>query len=178
MAIFDDLAAEYGLQFGAPPSVPPPSGAALDETQRIPPVSPYGYTGPPPWRSPQPQQRPWPPPSAVGCPACAVRDRPQVLLHRHIDHAVALLQRQIAELEQRMSAALDNLNAQVSNLNGTLQGTVLPALAQLGAAAAATGSSTGVPEADVQAAADAVSSLTSQLAAATQQAAAQIPQHQ
>jgi hypothetical protein len=98
-----------------------------------------------------------------------------VLLHRHIDQAIGSLQRQIADLEHKMSQALDNANAQLANLQGTVTNTVIPALQQLGAAAAQPAAATGVAESDVQNLADGISQAVSTLAAATQQAVAQIP---
>ena len=150
-SIFDELSARYpGLSFPEP------------ATQQLPAVPPRG---------------PWPPPPVAVrpsiCPACAERDRPWVLIHRHLNHATSSIHRHITEMEHAMSQALDNANAQLANLNGTLTNTVVPALQQLAAVAAQAGS--GVPEDAVQAIADGISTATSQLAAATQQAVAQLP---
>lgn len=74
-----------------------------------------------------------------------------------------------------MSAALDNANEQYGNLTQTITGTVIPALQTLGQLVAQSSQASGVPDDAVQQLADGISTITSQLAAATQAAMAQIP---
>ena len=72
-----------------------------------------------------------------------------------------------------MSQALDNANAQIANLTSVVTTVAIPLLQQLGTLVAQGGS--GTPDPQVQALADSMSTVTSQLASAAQQAQAQIP---
>jgi hypothetical protein len=150
--LFDEIAQKLGIR-------PEP---VSDATRAFPQVPPSPPPAPPP-----PRPRPYPRPPAS---APAGLD-PHALLHRHLDEVAGTLHRHLVQMEARLMSALDNLNAQISNVEQTFTGTVGPALAQLAAQASAGGS--GISEADVQAAADKLSTIASSMASATQTALTQ-----
>lgn len=152
--IFDDMASERGYPLPLP-------------TTRHPVDSPTAML--PPYRpGSAPDRRPPPSPSAREQPAlcerCAHADHPYALLHRHLDEIAGSIHFRMSQMEAHLMTALDNLKAQVDNVESTFTNTVGPALVELASR------ETGIPETDVQAQADRLSTIASSAASAAQTA--------
>lgn len=111
---------------------------------------------------------PVPMPPIWGAPAPTPAEWQAQQLHQHLDQVLGQVNHHITTEVRRIMSAIESLTAQVDNLKGTVEGTVVPALNEL--ADLASNPDGGVSDENIQAAADQLSTIASNLASATQDA--------